>query len=264
MGRRYCSATMPHVTRSATGYSTWRLIADQLRSEIVDGSFPPEVKLPTEGELADRFGVHRNTVRQAVAALAAEGLVATRQGSGTFVVPHTLLVHRISLRTRLSESIGRPGATSHRPIAAEIVASPPHEVATRLRLDGRPALQVETVADVNGTTVARSTAWFDVALTPDLDIHLRQTRSITKALRAVGIDDYVRTWSAVSSRIANGTEAEDMNFPAGSIVLVVRSVNTLVDRTPLQYTSTRFRADRVELDIDFDAFNDLGGDRRRD
>lgn len=253
---------MPRVTRSATGYSTWRLIADQLRSEIVDGSFPPEAKLPTEGELAGRFGVHRNTVRQSVAALAAEGLVATHQGSGTFVVPHTLLVHRISLRTRLSDSIGRSGAASHRPIAAEIVANPPHEVATRLRLDGRPALQVETVADVNGTTVARSTSWFDIALTPDLDIHLRQTRSITKALRAVGIDDYVRIWSAVGSRIANGTEAEDMNLPAGSIVLVVRSVNTLVDRTPLQYTSTRFRADRVELDIDFDELGDLGGHRR--
>ena len=248
---------MPRVTRSATGYSTWRLIADQLRSEIVDRSFPPEAKLPTEGELADRFGVHRNTVRQSVAALAAEGLVATRQG--TFVVPHTLLVHRISLRTRLSDSIGRPGTTSHRPIAAEIVASPPHDVATRLRLDGRPALQIETIADVNGTTIARSTAWFDVALTPDLDIHLRQTRSITKALRAVGIDDYVRTWSAVNSRIANQTEAEDMNLPAGSIVLVVRSVNTLVDRTPLQYTSTRFRADRVELDINFDELDDLDG-----
>ncbi|MCA4132570.1 phosphonate metabolism transcriptional regulator PhnF [Arthrobacter sp. M4] len=247
---------MTFLTRSATGYSTWRLIADQLRSEIVDGSFAPETKMPTEGELADRFGVHRNTIRQSIAVLVEEGLVARRQGSGTFVVPHTLLVHRIGLRTRLSNSARQPDATSNRPIASEIVANPPQEVASRLRLEGRPALQIETVADVNGTTIARSTAWFDVALTPDLDVHLRQTRSVTKALRAVGIDDYVRTWSAVSARIANRVEAEDMNLPSGSIVLVVRSVNSLLDGTPLQYTSTRFRADRVELDIDF---SDLAG-----
>lgn len=243
---------MAPVTRSATGYSTWRLIADQLRSEIVDGSFPPDAKLPTEGELADRFGAHRNTVRQAIAALATEGLVATRQGSGTFVLRHTLLVHRIGLRTRLSNSAGERDATATRPLSSELVQTPPHEVAARLRLDGRPALRIETMADVNGTPISRSTAWFDVALTPDLDIHLRQTRSVTKALRAVGIDDYVRKWSAVSSRIATVEEATDMNLPVGSIVLVVRSVNTLTDGTLLQYAITRFPADRVELDISFD------------
>ena len=71
-------------------------------------------KLPAEGELAERFGVHRNTVRQAVAALAAEHLVVSRRGSGTFVAEHTVLVHRIGARTRLSDSLGRRGRASGR------------------------------------------------------------------------------------------------------------------------------------------------------
>jgi GntR family phosphonate transport system transcriptional regulator len=58
-------------SRPPSGYSAWRLIADELRREIVSGARPPGAKLPPEGELAERFGVHRNTVRQAVAALAA-------------------------------------------------------------------------------------------------------------------------------------------------------------------------------------------------
>jgi len=86
--------------RSRSGYSAWRLIAEELRREIIGGSQAPGTKLPAEGELAERFGVHRNTVRQAVAALAAEHLVVSRRGSGTFVTEHTVLVHRIGARTR--------------------------------------------------------------------------------------------------------------------------------------------------------------------
>jgi GntR family phosphonate transport system transcriptional regulator len=41
----------------------------------------------------------------------------------------------------------------------------------------------------------------------------------------------------------------DLGLPAGSVVLVTRSLDTLTDGTPLQVGSTRFAADRVELDV---------------
>ena len=240
--------------RATSGYSTWRLIADEVRSEIIDGYLQTGAKLPTEAELAERFQVHRNTVRQAVAALVSEGLVERRQGSGTYVLPHTLLLHRVGLRTRLSESARDTTTTFNRPLSAELVTDTPAEAHDRLQLQGRPALKIETIGHTDGSAVARSTAWFNADLTPELDDHLRHTRSITKALQAIGIDDYVRTWSAVSARTATTEEAQDLNIPAGSIVLVVRSLNSLTDGRPLQYSNTRFRADQVELDIDFDAF----------
>src|ERR1700761_9774820 len=95
--------------RPRSGYAAWRLIAEELRREIVDGPRPPGEKLPAESDLAHRFGVHRNTVRQAVATLAAEHLVVSRQGSGSFVAGHTVLVHRIGVRTRFSDSLGQRG-----------------------------------------------------------------------------------------------------------------------------------------------------------
>jgi GntR family phosphonate transport system transcriptional regulator len=114
-------------SRSSSGYSAWRLIAEELRREIVGGARAPGAKLPSEGELADRFGVHRNTVRQAVAALAAEHLVASRRGSGTFVAEHTMLVHRIGARTRLSDSLGRRGRAASRLLDSAIEPVPPAE-----------------------------------------------------------------------------------------------------------------------------------------
>jgi GntR family phosphonate transport system transcriptional regulator len=72
---------------------------------------------------------------------------------------------------------------------------------------------------------------------------------ITAALRAVGIDDYMRAATTVSARHATAAEAADLGLPAGSVVLVTRSLDILADGTPLQVGFTRFVAGRVELDI---------------
>jgi len=60
-------------------------IAERLAEEIMSGKLPPGARLPTEQEMVAAMGVSRTVVREAVAALRAEGLVTTRQGAGAFV-----------------------------------------------------------------------------------------------------------------------------------------------------------------------------------
>ncbi|MBX5455141.1 MAG: GntR family transcriptional regulator [Acidobacteriia bacterium] len=62
-------------------------IADQLQQAIMDGRLKVDQRLPTEEELAARFGVSRPTVREALKRLAARHLVRSRRGpsGGTFV-----------------------------------------------------------------------------------------------------------------------------------------------------------------------------------
>jgi GntR family transcriptional regulator, phosphonate transport system regulatory protein len=235
--------------RPRSGYSAWRLIAEELRREIVSGKRAPGTKLPSEGDLAERFGVHRNTVRQAVAALAAEHLVLSRRGSGNFVAEHTVLVHRIGARTRLSDSLGRRGRASGRLLESAIEAEPPTDVVEQLILGDGAGLRLETVQVVDGHPLSRGTHWFAAERVPGLAEHFSATGSITAALRGVGIDDYVRAATTVSARHATSAETADLGLPAGSVMLVTRSLDTLTDGTPLQIGITRFVADRVELDI---------------
>jgi DNA-binding FadR family transcriptional regulator len=61
-------------------------VVDRIRSNIAGGRLAPGARLPTEQEMIAAFGVSRTVVREAVAALRAEGLVSTRQGVGAFVV----------------------------------------------------------------------------------------------------------------------------------------------------------------------------------
>ncbi|WP_063836966.1 FadR/GntR family transcriptional regulator [Phaeacidiphilus oryzae] len=57
----------------------------QLRAQIASGEWPVGSRIPTEPELVEQLGVARNTVREAVRALAHNGLLDIRQGSGTYV-----------------------------------------------------------------------------------------------------------------------------------------------------------------------------------
>ncbi|GAA3346212.1 FadR/GntR family transcriptional regulator [Amorphoplanes nipponensis] len=58
----------------------------RLRGQITSGAWPVGSRIPTEPELVAQLGVARNTVREAVRALAHNGLLDIRQGSGTWVI----------------------------------------------------------------------------------------------------------------------------------------------------------------------------------
>jgi DNA-binding FadR family transcriptional regulator len=62
-------------------------VVDQLGIAIIGGEFPPETTLPIDSALQDRFGVSRTVLREALKALAAKNLIASRARIGTVVLP---------------------------------------------------------------------------------------------------------------------------------------------------------------------------------
>nr|WSZ18235.1 FadR family transcriptional regulator [Streptomyces canus] len=94
-----------------------------LRNQITSGEWPVGSRIPTEPELVEQLGVARNTVREAVRALAHNGLLDIRQGSGTYVVATSELAgvmhrrfadadprHIAELRSTLESSAARLAA----------------------------------------------------------------------------------------------------------------------------------------------------------
>lgn len=76
----------PKLTRD-TGEPLYRQVVQSLRGDILRGAYRVGSQLPTEEELTARFSVSRHTVREALRQLRADGLVSSRQGSGTTVMP---------------------------------------------------------------------------------------------------------------------------------------------------------------------------------
>src|ERR1700757_3082489 len=69
-----------------TGSSLYRKVAEDIKAAIAAGTYPANTKLPSESELAERYSVSRGTIRQAFAALRAEGLTPPRRGARRVVI----------------------------------------------------------------------------------------------------------------------------------------------------------------------------------
>jgi GntR family transcriptional regulator, transcriptional repressor for pyruvate dehydrogenase complex len=60
-------------------------VTEQLRTQILSGSFPPGARLPAERDLAEQLGINRLTLRAALSRLEALGLIETQHGTGSVV-----------------------------------------------------------------------------------------------------------------------------------------------------------------------------------
>ncbi|MDD4260097.1 MAG: GntR family transcriptional regulator [Sphaerochaetaceae bacterium] len=79
-------------------------IAVLLREEIQRGSYNDKGKLPTEHELVKRFGVSRQTIRQAISCLKHEGHLYQIQGSGTYISSSKVKKPQLSSKTIVTVS----------------------------------------------------------------------------------------------------------------------------------------------------------------
>ncbi|HEX9069925.1 MAG TPA: FadR/GntR family transcriptional regulator [Ktedonobacterales bacterium] len=88
-------------------------IAGQIEQQILSGELRVGNRLPTERELAERFGASRTAVREAMKTLAQKGLVDLRPGRGTIVIDNT--------SQAFSESIGRLMQVNHHDVSGDLV-----------------------------------------------------------------------------------------------------------------------------------------------
>lgn len=235
-----------------TGVALWRQIADAIRAGIGSGLEDENGKLPPETEMAARFGVNRHTVRAAIAALEHEQVLLAEQGKGTFVVSRRRFAYPISKRTRFSAGLSgqAQNVTGHLLKAVSEAASA--EPADRLGLQpGAEVVRLETLGTADRLPVSRATSWFDAGPYGTIGTLVEETGSITKALGRLGVEDYLRQSTHIEANHAEDRDAVDLKLSPGAIVIVARAVNVLTDGTPVQYSITRFAADRVELQIDY-------------
>jgi GntR family phosphonate transport system transcriptional regulator len=234
-----------------SGVAAWKQIADRLSRAIDDGAFDATGMVPPETQLAEQFGVNRHTVRSAIAALAADGLLRRVQGRGTLIEKRARLVYPVGRRTRFSEGLGgQAGETDIRLLSEEVgVAS--DGIATALALTpGSTLVRLDTLSLADGVPISLAAHFFAEARFAGIGRALGAAHSITRALTAFGIDDYVRISTEVTARMASPEEAERLALATNPIVLEAIAVNADSAGAPFQYSRTLFAADRIALRLD--------------
>lgn len=78
-----------HALRPVERYRLYEQLVRRLLAHIEEAGLQPGEQMPSERELAQRLGVSRNSVRQALVALEVQGIVGVRHGGGTFLLTPT-------------------------------------------------------------------------------------------------------------------------------------------------------------------------------
>jgi GntR family transcriptional regulator, transcriptional repressor for pyruvate dehydrogenase complex len=140
-------------------------IVQQIEDSILRGSLKPGDQLPAERDLAQRFGVSRTAVREAVKALREKGLVEAYSGRGTFITNGTSQAIRQSLD--LMMKIGNVEGSHH---LAELRAILEPEIAAlaAVRIEDQFLASMREAV----TVMERSMQDPDAYIEADLDFHL--------------------------------------------------------------------------------------------
>ena len=239
--------TRHETLQRGAGVAVWKQIAERLRTEISLDVWKTHDKLPSESELASRFGVNRHTVRRAVAALAEEGILQATQGRGTFVAQKPIS-YPISHRTRFSENVSAQAREPGGRLIRHYKEPANDRVREKLSLDlGTVMLAIETVRFADSIPISTSTTWFVADRFPNLVASFKKTGSITSALAENGVDDYTRRETCVSAGLATAHEARILAIDPGDPVLFVESVNADQAGDSFNFTHGCFVAARVQL-----------------
>ena len=229
------------------GVAVWKRIETALRQEIEGGALVEGSRLPTEAQLAVRFGVNRHTIRRAIDALSRAGLVRVEQGRGSFVAEE-LLDYAVGPRTRFSEWIRRHSKEpSGQNVDLRLVGA---DAATAAGLGiamGDDVVMLERLGFADGRPVSLSTHNFPAARFPLLYEHFRQSMGISEALAASGLPDYRRLSTKVTARLPSSREASLLRMPKTQPLLVADNINVDPQGRVVEFGIGRYPTPRVQI-----------------
>ncbi len=227
----------------------WSAIATALRAEIAEGGYGPGAQLPTEAQLALRFGVNRHTVRRAIADLAEAGLVLPRRGAGVFVtsVPTEYPLGR---RVRFHQNVLATGRSpSRRLLRMEIRPAQRAEAEGLALPPGCLVHLIEGISLADALPIALFRSALPADRFPDFPEAFTRLGSITAALAEAGVADYTRASTRLTARLADAVQAGHLHMTQGAPLLRSTTVNVDPQGRPTEFGITHFVGDRVSLTI---------------
>ncbi|MGZ4484755.1 MAG: GntR family transcriptional regulator [Nocardioidaceae bacterium] len=220
-------------------------VADVLRRQVLYGLFPTGV-LPSEPSLVDEFGVSRNTVREALGLLRAEGLVERCPGVGTVVCAQKYH-HGLDRLQGLAETLHEHGRVVNEVRTRGLVAAPGAVAARLLIPPGEQVVYLERLRMLDG-----------LPLSLDLTYLVRDLGEPILERDLVGQDIFVLLAQVAGQRLgqadlaieavaADAHSAATLQTPRGTALLMIERMTRLADGRPVDLEFIRFRGDRITM-----------------
>lgn len=199
-------------------------IREALRIEIA--RLGPGGQLPSETDLATRFGVTRVTIRNAVDGLVADGLVRREHGRGTFVQDGVGRVRRLARLTSFSQDLAEQGLEADTSVLVQVRQRATPEVAKALGIEpGTDVAHLARLRSADGEPVAFQEAWLPLAIAPALPDEPLGKRSLYATLEGRYGVRLRKAEQWISATAATSAQAQHLGVRPGSPLLHTRRIS---------------------------------------
>ncbi len=219
-----------------------------LRQKIEGQEIPPGTRLPTEVELMAEYRVSRITVRQALAALARDGLILRRRGVGTVVAARPR--HGSLKLTGFIEDLIAMGVKTHARVLDFRLVPAGERVAQALRVPpGEPVWLLRRVRLADRRPFSHIVAY----LPREIGVRLRRRElASTPLLTLLEGRLGLRLGGAeqvIEATLADGQLAALLEVPVGAPLLAIERTVSAADGRPVEYVQVHYRADRYKYSV---------------
>lgn len=221
-------------------------VRERLRRQILEGTYQPGDRIPSEEEIASSSGVNRLTARRAVSDLVREGVLQRRSKIGTFVLRRRLICDPGSLASyweRMTALGLRP--TSQVLDKRQVLALP--EISDCLEVDkAEPVYRLCRLRFANDEPICYQVAYIPALLFPGL---LEEDLEVTFLYAIYRQRGYVpaagEQW--IEARSADETIAARLDLSAGAPILFLSRITRSTKQRPIELVFASYRSDRYTV-----------------
>lgn len=228
-------------------------LEQELRARITRQEFKPGEALPTEERICAQYGVSRITVRRALDALIAEGLITKRRGVGTFVTPPAAGgVRSVRLSGSLDDFLASAGTLATQVLSMD-EAEAPDEAVNGLRLDpGSRCTRLELLSFLEEAPLGHHQLYLPLAVgrrikPADVGQKLPVIRMVEDKLGT----RVVRAEQFLEADVAGPAAAKHLGLKDDTPVLKVTRIYYDTSGAPVEMIVARNHPERYRYSIDF-------------
>ncbi len=214
----------------------YRQIKGLLTRSLQSGEWKPGELIPSETELATRFGVSQGTVRKAIDELAAENLVVRRQGRGTYVATHHEARAQFRFLRLRPDQGSVPGPMDSRILECRRLRAPV-EAARALQLRaGEAVVLIRRLLCFEGQPTVLDEIWLPGAQFRGLTGE--RVAAYTGPLYGLFESEFgvrmIRATERVKAVAADAATAEALAVPVGEPLLLVERITFTYEDRPVE------------------------------
>jgi len=223
-------------------------LVEWMRGQIVGGHWPAGYKLTAEADLAQDLALARGTVRKAIEALIAEGLLMRTHGRGTYVTPEPVEQSLAERFVTYSEALIAQGIAFDTRVLEQRIVPAPTIVAAQLGIDkGTEVFYLQRIRLVDGVPLLLLHNYVIASTCPGIesvDFTAARLFQVLEENYGLRLEWGKRTFQA---EIANDHIAAMLDIHTGDALMHFKQTTYLSGNGPVEFSDVLLRGNRFRL-----------------